>query len=117
MAPALIVAASLVLLLRWQEPAHQPVAPNQHASLRHFIKRSGTTALMGTAFFSAVAMVAGYGLAKLVLIDAGWPIERIAQVGMLGGVMTVLLGYGDSFIGGIICALVAMALMFRLRPR
>ncbi|MBP6345983.1 RhtX/FptX family siderophore transporter [Neisseriaceae bacterium CLB008] len=98
MTPALIVAVSLVLLLRWRETSvtHPANSPAQPASLAGFIKRPGAPALLGVAGLSAVAMVAGYGLSKLLLVDAGWAVERIGQVGMLGGMMTVLLGCGGG---------------------
>jgi len=50
--------------------------------------------------------VAGYGLSKLLLVDAGWPLEEVGKVGMAGGMITVLLG--------IVCALLAMWLARQL---
>ena len=40
--------------------------------------------------------VAGYGLAKLYLVDAGWAVEDVGRVGMAGGVVTVLIGCGGG---------------------
>ncbi|MNL06025.1 hypothetical protein D3C87_1266470 [compost metagenome] len=40
--------------------------------------------------------VAGYGLSKLYLVDAGWELEAVGRIGMAGGVVTVLLGCGGG---------------------
>lgn len=105
LALAVIGAASLALVVLWREsplaaalPASVPVpgpAPRK-ASLRGFIRRPGAPALLGIAFLSSMTAVAGYGLSKLLLVDAGWPLEDVGKVGMAGGMITVLLGCGGG---------------------
>ncbi|APA70361.1 RhtX/FptX family siderophore transporter [Janthinobacterium sp. 1_2014MBL_MicDiv] len=101
LALAAIGAASLLLVVSWREtalgaarPAAVPAA--RKASLRGFIGRPGAPALLGIAFLSSMTAVAGYGLSKLLLVDAGWPLEAVGQVGVAGGMVTVLLGCGGG---------------------
>lgn len=98
LALAAIGAASLLLVALWRETASAaaPVPAARQASLRGFIGRPGAPALLGIAFLSSMTAVAGFGLSKLLLIDAGWPLEAVGQVGMAGGIVTVLLGCGGG---------------------
>ena len=99
LALAAISAASLALVVLWQESplAATPTASApRRASLRGFIGRPGAPALLGIAFLSSMTAVAGYGLSKLLLVDAGWPLEDVGKVGMAGGMITVLLGCGGG---------------------
>jgi RhtX/FptX family siderophore transporter len=94
---ALPVAASLLLALAWREGASGPVRMlRPPARLRHFIARPGAWPLLLAAALSAMAAVTGYGLSKLLLVDAGWPLEDVGRVGMVGGGITVLLGCGGG---------------------
>lgn len=100
---ALISAASLALVILWSEnqvasPAVMPtaVAARDKASLSGFIRRPGAPALLGIALLSSMTAVAGFGLSKLLLVDAGWPLHDIGKVGMGGGMVTVLLGCGGG---------------------
>jgi len=97
---AAIAAASLLLVCLWREPPAASHAGKNHkpppASLRAFIRRAGAPALLGIAFLSSMTAVAGYGLSKLLLVDAGWPLAQVGQVGMAGGAITVLLGCGGG---------------------
>jgi len=91
---ALPIALSLALVAAWREPsppADRWLRP-QHASLWRFL-RSGrhAWALVAAAFLSAVTVVACHGLSKLLLVDAGWALEKIGQVGMVGGAVTIVL--------------------------
>ena len=101
LALAAIGAASLLLVVLWREtplaaPLPAAVTAAGKASLRGFIRRPGAPALLGIAFLSSMTAVAGYGLSKLLLVDAGWPLEAVGQVGMAGGMITVLLGCGGG---------------------
>ncbi|MGK5055079.1 RhtX/FptX family siderophore transporter [Janthinobacterium sp. RB2P8] len=107
LALAVISTASLALVVLWREnplvaalPASvlvpAPVSAPRQASLRGFIRRPGAPALLGIAFLSSMTAVAGYGLSKLLLVDAGWPLEEVGKVGMAGGMITVLLGCGGG---------------------
>lgn len=104
--PMAIVLCSLVLLLTWKEPAVTLVntavtstGSNQSqttASLKNFIKRAGSVRLLAMAFLSSLAMVSGFGLGKLLLIDQAWSLQSVGQLGMYGGVVTILLGCGGG---------------------
>ena len=99
LALAAISAGSLALVVLWQESplAATPTASApRRASLRGFIGRPGAPALLGIAFLSSMTAVAGYGLSKLLLVDAGWPLDEVGKVGMAGGMITVLLGCGGG---------------------
>lgn len=104
--PMAIVLCSLALLLTWKEPAVTLVntavsstGSNQSqttASLKNFIKRAGSVRLLAMAFLSSLAMVSGFGLGKLLLIDQAWSLQSVGQLGMYGGVVTILLGCGGG---------------------
>ncbi|WP_442113758.1 RhtX/FptX family siderophore transporter [Pseudomonas sp. NUPR-001] len=72
----------------------QPDVP--HASLLRFIKRPKALALVLLALLSAMTSVSGFGLSKLFLNDAGWSLQAIGQLGISGGVITVVLGCGGG---------------------
>ncbi|WP_370283053.1 RhtX/FptX family siderophore transporter [Pigmentiphaga sp. H8] len=96
---ALPIAFSLAMVAAWREPAPPPeqwLRPRQ-ASLWRFL-RSGrhAWALIAAAFLSAVTVVACHGLSKLLLVDAGWALGKIGQVGMVGGAVTIVLGCGGG---------------------
>ncbi|XDF37047.1 RhtX/FptX family siderophore transporter [Paracidovorax avenae] len=98
---ALPVALSWLLALAWEErgpEAMEPAAARrvQPARLRHFIARPGAWPMMAAAALSAMTAVAGYGLSKLMLVDAGWALEDVGRLGMAGGGITVLLGCGGG---------------------
>ncbi|MBP6706766.1 MAG: RhtX/FptX family siderophore transporter [Achromobacter sp.] len=93
---AAVVAASLLLAAGWREPPAVSDARRPRASLAGFARRPGAWALAGAALLSAMTAVAGYGLAKLYLVDAGWAVEDVGRVGMAGGVVTVLIGCGGG---------------------
>ncbi len=93
---ALPVACSWLLAWRWKEHSMPAGARAGLASLRGFVSRPGAWPLMLAAFLSAMTAVAGYGLSKLLLIDAGWALEQVGRVGMVGGLVTVLLGCGGG---------------------
>ncbi|MGE8688001.1 MAG: RhtX/FptX family siderophore transporter [Achromobacter sp.] len=93
---AAAVAFSLLLAASWRET--EAVAPpaRPRATLTGFIRRPGAWALAAAAFLSAMTAVAGYGLSKLFLVDAGWRVEDVGRIGMAGGAVTVLLGCGGG---------------------
>lgn len=94
---AAVVAFSLLMALGWRETAlPAPAAAPRRATLAGFARRPGAWALVLAAFLSAMTAVAGYGLSKLFLVDAGWPVDAVGRLGMAGGVVTVLLGCGGG---------------------
>ncbi|MGB3433200.1 RhtX/FptX family siderophore transporter, partial [Achromobacter sp.] len=93
---AAVVAFSLLLAAAWRETALTAPTPRQRATLAAFVRRPGAWALAAAAFLSAMTAVAGYGLSKLFLVDAGWAVEAVGRIGMAGGVVTVLLGCGGG---------------------
>ncbi|MBD9429870.1 RhtX/FptX family siderophore transporter [Achromobacter sp. ACM03] len=93
---AAVVAFSLLLAAAWRETELAMPAARRRATLGAFVRRPGAWALAAAAFLSAMTAVAGYGLSKLFLVDAGWAVEAVGRVGMAGGVVTVLLGCGGG---------------------
>lgn len=96
---AAAVAFSLLMAATWRETPlgdRDAAASGQRASLLGFARRRGAWALALAAFLSAMTAVAGYGLSKLYLVDAGWELEAVGRIGMAGGVVTVLLGCGGG---------------------
>lgn len=68
------------------------------ASLLKMIKRSPAVTLLALAVLSAVTAVSGTGISKLFLNDNGWAIEHIGQLGISGGIITIVLGCGGGVI-------------------
>lgn len=68
------------------------------ASLWKMIKRSPAITLLSLAVLSAVTAVSGTGISKLFLNDNGWAIEHIGQLGISGGIITIILGCGGGVI-------------------
>lgn len=66
------------------------------ASLLRFIRRPRALLLVLLALLSAMTSVSGFGLSKLFLSDAGWSLQAIGQLGMSGGVVTIVLGCGGG---------------------
>jgi RhtX/FptX family siderophore transporter len=93
---AAAVAFSLLLAATWRETEAAAPSARPRATLSGFIHRPGAWALAAAAFLSAMTAVAGYGLSKLFLVDAGWRVEDVGRIGMAGGVVTVLLGCGGG---------------------
>ncbi len=91
---AAVVAFSLLMASGWRETA-LPAAVRR-ATLAGFARRPGGWALALAAFLSAMTAVAGYGLSKLFLVDAGWAVEAVGRLGMAGGAVDVLLGCGGG---------------------
>lgn len=91
------VIVSLGLMAYWREPETfpEPRPKKQQASLLQFlISGKHAWALMAAAFLSAATVVGGHGLSRLMLVDAGWQLDQIGLVGMIGGAITITLGCG-----------------------
>ena len=69
---------------------------DEKASLFNTFKRRGATRLLLLTLLSAVTAVSGFGLAKLFLNDAGWSLAQIGKMGMVGGMVTLVLGCGGG---------------------
>lgn len=95
---ALVPLASLccVAWLPVAEAGEQQPAQLAHASLLRFIRRPKALLLVLLALLSAMTSVSGFGLSKLFLSDAGWSLQAIGQLGMSGGVVTIVLGCGGG---------------------
>lgn len=97
LALTLPVATSLLLIGTWREPAASRATPSATASLSTFLKSGRTAwALLAAAFLSAITIVACHGLGKLVLVDAGWPLSKVGQIGLAGGLVTISVGCGGG---------------------
>lgn len=94
---ALVPLASLGCVT-WLQAAPAAEQPPQvaHASLLRFIRRPKALLLVLLALLSAMTSVSGFGLSKLFLSDAGWSLQAIGQLGMSGGLVTILLGCGGG---------------------
>ncbi|MNM94812.1 hypothetical protein D3C81_1072310 [compost metagenome] len=94
---ALVPLASLCCVA-WLHvaPAKKKQPDVAHASLLRFIKRPKAVSLVVLALLSAMTAVSGFGLSKLFLNDAGWSLQAIGQLGMSGGVVTIVLGCGGG---------------------
>lgn len=94
---ALVPLASL-FCVGWLHvaPAREKQPDVVHASLWRFIKRPKAFSLVLLALLSAMTSVSGFGLSKLFLNDAGWSLQAIGQLGISGGVVTIVLGCGGG---------------------
>ncbi|KAK79407.1 siderophore transporter, RhtX/FptX family [Bordetella holmesii CDC-H635-BH] len=90
-----LVGFSLLMVSLWREPPVK-LARQDRACLRGFLRRPGAWPLVWAAGLSAMAVAAPYGLAKLMLVDAGWAPEAIGRLGLAGGAVTLLLGCGGG---------------------
>ncbi|OWT66274.1 RhtX/FptX family siderophore transporter [Candidimonas nitroreducens] len=93
---AAVAGASLLLAAVWREDAPDALQAREPASLAGFVRRPGALLLLCIALLSAMTAAAGYGLSKLLLVDAGWPLDAVGRVGMAGGMVTVVLGCGGG---------------------
>jgi PAT family beta-lactamase induction signal transducer AmpG len=94
---ALVPLLSLVCVA-WLHvaPAQEKHPDAAHASLWRFIKRPKALSLVILALLSAMTSVSGFGLSKLFLNDAGWSLQAIGQLGMGGGMVTIIFGCGGG---------------------
>lgn len=94
---ALVPLASL-FCVGWLHvaPAREKQPGVAHASLWRFIQRPKALSLVLLALLSAMTSVSGFGLSKLFLNDAGWSLQAIGQLGISGGVVTIVLGCGGG---------------------
>lgn len=94
---ALVPLASL-FCVGWLHvaPAREKQPDVVHASLWRFIKRPKAFSLVLLVLLSAMTSVSGFGLSKLFLNDAGWSLQAIGQLGISGGVETIVLGCGGG---------------------
>ncbi|WP_427791654.1 RhtX/FptX family siderophore transporter [Brevundimonas diminuta] len=93
---AAVVAVGFVLALVMREAPHDAPARGQRASLLRLLRRPGAGSILATALFTALTAASGFGLAKLWLVDAGWPIEQIGLYGMIAGATTIVVGCGGA---------------------
>ncbi|MFC6338647.1 MFS transporter [Pseudomonas sp. CCM 7891] len=89
--------ATLVLLcslpvLFWQEPA--AVVTTDKASLRHFFKRPFSGRLTALVMLVTLGGSTFFGLAKLILLDAGWSVSDVGVLAGVGQLLTIILGCG-----------------------
>nr|WP_314431527.1 MFS transporter [uncultured Brevundimonas sp.] len=96
LALAMVVAVSFALALMMQEAPHAAPVRGQRASLRRLLRRPGAGSILATALFTALTAASGFGLAKLWLVDAGWPVEQIGLYGMVAGGTTIVVGCGGA---------------------
>lgn len=89
--------AAFVLLcglpvLFWQEP-HAVVTPSK-ARLKHFFTRRFAGRLTALVMLVTLAGSTFFGLAKLILLDAGWSVSAVGGLAGVGQLVTIILGCG-----------------------
>lgn len=97
LAMAGVAAAALAMAAAWREPA-PAVSPSTRprASLRRFLARPGSLRILIVGLATAVTASAAFSASKLFLVDRGWPLEAVGRLGMVGGVVTIVLGCGGG---------------------
>ncbi|ASM24358.1 MFS transporter [Serratia marcescens] len=92
------VQGALLAIGRFRQHADLPPerAASRPASLLRTLRRRGAARLLTLTLLSAVTAVSGFGLAKLFLTDHGWTPAQIGQIGMAGGMVTLVLGCGGG---------------------
>lgn len=98
LAMAIFPAVSLLAIGRFRQHADLPPerADSRPASLLRTLRRRGAARLLTLTQLSAVTAVSGFGLAKLFLTDHGWTPAQVGQIGMAGGMVTLVLGCGGG---------------------
>lgn len=98
LAMAIFPAVSLLAIGRFRQHADLPPerADSRPASLLRTLRRRGAARLLTLTLLSAVTAVSGFGLAKLFLTDHGWTPAQVGQIGMAGGMVTLVLGCGGG---------------------
>lgn len=91
-----LLSVCVVALLEPDDGDEQALVTSPRASLAHFLRRPLAPSLLLLAFLSAMTAVSGFGLSKLYLNDQGWALEEIGRLGMVGGLVTVVLGCGGG---------------------
>ncbi|WP_073101290.1 RhtX/FptX family siderophore transporter [Pollutimonas bauzanensis] len=91
-----LLSVCVVAVLKLGDVHEQPPVAQFKASLLHFLRRPLAPSLLLLAFLSAMTAVSGFGLSKLYLNDMGWALEEIGRLGMVGGLVTVVLGCGGG---------------------
>lgn len=95
---AIFPVVSLLAICRFRQQtdmAHERV-DSRPASLLRTLRRRGAARLLTLSLLSAVTAVSGFGLAKLFLTDHGWTPAQVGQIGMVGGMVTLVLGCGGG---------------------
>ncbi|WP_455917945.1 MFS transporter [Pseudomonas cerasi] len=88
---ALVLVSSLPVLF-WREPA--AVVTTNRASLRHFFKRRFSGRLTALIMLVTLGGSTFFGLAKLILLDAGWSVSDVGVLAGVGQVLTIIVGCG-----------------------
>lgn len=104
-AATLLGLAGLVLacglpVAAWREPApllgtaEGPATGPAKASLGAFFRRPGTLPLLAVGVCATMGGAVSFGVAKLFLIDAGWPAEAVGTLSGTGNTLMILAGCG-----------------------
>ncbi|RVT41397.1 MFS transporter [Rheinheimera sediminis] len=111
----------LSLFMKTEEDSRQPVENRSKANLLQFVIRPGAKKLLVISATSATLTVGGFTLGKLFLIDNGWSMFEVGQLGILSGMVTILVGCGGIVLAifylglsavtkmSVFCALIASA--------
>ncbi|KAF1051464.1 MAG: Protein AmpG [Stenotrophomonas maltophilia] len=77
-------------VLFWREPA--PVAALPRARLWQFFRRRHALRMTVLTLLVALAGSVFFGLARLILVDAGWSLGQVGALTGIGQLLTILLG-------------------------
>lgn len=90
MALAVLVLACGWPLWRWREPEPSDVQPR--ALLRTFFKRENAMVMLLLGMLSTMGGAVVFTLAKLILLDAGWELQRVGLLTGVGSTLMIILG-------------------------
>lgn len=75
----------------WREPP-PPRGRPEPASLRAFLRRPGALALLALGMCATMGGAVSFGVAKLFLIDAGWPLDAVGTLSGTGNFLMIIAG-------------------------
>lgn len=76
----------------WQEPAAAVAGRRVRASLRQAFQRERGVFMLVLAMISTLAGAVLFALAKLILVDAGWPLARVGVITGVGSSLMIVAG-------------------------
>ncbi|UDL06294.1 MFS transporter [Marinobacter sp. CA1] len=89
---ALLMMVCSVPVWVWQEPAAAFAGRHVRASLRQAFQRERGVFMLVLAMISTLAGAVLFALAKLILVDAGWPLARVGVITGVGSSLMIVAG-------------------------
>lgn len=88
---ALVVACGVPVAV-WREPDPPHGAAVAPASLAAFFRRPGALRMLALGSVATLGGAVTFGLAKLILVDAGWPLDAVGFLSGVGNSLMILAG-------------------------